>query len=72
MENRTSNLKPIDLTQTLKPYENKWVALTLDHKKILGVGKSLKEAKEKAIKKTKDFVLIKLPPFEVSYVPTNL
>lgn len=66
---RKYTLKPVDLSKKLKPYENKWVALSLDHKKILGVGNTLKEAKEKAEKKAKKYVFLKLPPFNVSYVP---
>lgn len=41
-------------------YEGKWVALSLNHKKVLGAGMSLKEAKEKAEKKSKEYVFIKL------------
>ncbi|MEO0087215.1 MAG: DUF5678 domain-containing protein [candidate division WOR-3 bacterium] len=62
-------LKPIDLSKKLKRYENKWVALSLDNKKILGAGDALKEAKEKAERKNKDYILIKLPSFKVSYIP---
>ena len=61
-------LKSIDLSKKLKPYENKWVALSLDHKKVLGTGDTLKQAKTKAEKKNQKFVFIKLPPFNVSYV----
>lgn len=62
-------LKSIDLSKKLKAYENKWVALSLDHKKILGAGNTLKEVKTKAEKKSKKFLFIKLPPFNVSYIP---
>lgn len=64
------NLQPINLSGKLRPYEGKWVALSLDHKKVLGVGKSLKEAKQKAEKRSKKYIFIKLPPFRVSYVPS--
>jgi len=63
-------LKPIDLSRKLRRYENKWVALSLDHKKVLGVGRTLKEAKLKAEKKSRKYIFIKLPPFRVSYVPS--
>lgn len=63
-------VKFIDLSKKLKPYENKWVALSLDHKRILGVGDSLKEAREKAKKKSKRYIFLKLPPFNVSYIPS--
>lgn len=36
MGNKVQNLEPVDLTQNLKPHENKWVALSLDHKKNSG------------------------------------
>jgi hypothetical protein len=62
-------LNLIDVSKILKPYENKWVALSLDHKKVLGVGNSLKSAKEKAEKKAKKYVFIKLPSFDVNFVP---
>jgi len=63
-------LKPVDLSKKLRPYENKWVALSLDHKKVLGVGETLREAKVKAEKKSKKYIFIKLPPFRVSYIPS--
>lgn len=64
-------LKPIDLSRLLLPYENKWVALSEDHKKILGAGKSLKEAEEKAEKRNKKYIFLKVPPFDISYVPAT-
>jgi len=63
-------LRSYNLSKKLKPYEGKWVALSLDHKKVLGVGETLKEAKEKAEKKSKKYIFIKLPPFKVSYIPS--
>jgi hypothetical protein len=62
-------MKPIDLTKKLKPYEGKWITLSPDYKKVLGVGDTLKEAKKKTEKRTKNYIFIKLPPFNVSYVP---
>lgn len=62
-------MKPVNLSKKLKPYEGKWVTLSLDYKEVLGAGDTLKEAKEKAEKKTKKYIFIKLPPFNVSYVP---
>ena len=62
--------KNYDLRQLLKPYENKWVALSLDHSKVLGAGNTLHEAKKAAEKKGEKYVFLKTPPFDVSYVPT--
>jgi hypothetical protein len=70
MKNKIFYLKPIDLSEKLRPFEGKWVALSLDHKKILGVGETLKEAKENAEKKAKEYIFIKLPPFDVKYIPS--
>jgi len=59
-----------DLRRLLKAHENKWVALSLDYSKVLGAGDTLRAAKKEAEKKTKKYVFLKLPPFDVSYVPT--
>ena len=65
------SLKAIDLTKILLPYENKWVALSEDSKKVLGAGKTLEEAEKKAKKKSEKYVFLKVPPFNVSYVPAT-
>lgn len=70
MKKEKTILAPIDLSEKLRQYENKWVALSLDHKTVLGAGNTLKEAKEAAEKKNQDYIFIKLPPFDVSFVPS--
>lgn len=65
------SLKPIDLSKKLLPYENKWVALSEDKKQVLGSGKTLKEAEKQAEKKSKRYIFLKVPPFDLSYVPTS-
>ncbi len=67
---KNSNSKSTNLVQRLRPYENKWVALSLDHREVLGTGKNLQEAKQKAEKKNKEYVFIKLPSFDVNYIPS--
>lgn len=64
-------LKPIDLTRILLHYENKWVALSQDQKEVLGAGKTLKEAEQKAEKTKKKYLFLKVPPFDISYVPSS-
>ena len=64
-------LKPIDLSKKLLPYENKWVALSEDQRRVLGSGKTLKEAEKQAKKKGKRYIFLKVPPFNLSYVPTS-
>lgn len=68
---KNHNPKPIDLSKKLKPYENQWVAVSLDHKKILGAGKTLKETEHQAKKTGKGYLFLKVLPFNISYVPTN-
>ena len=64
-------MKPIDLTKLLLPYENKWVALSEDNKKVLGAGKTLEEVRKQVEKTKKRFLFLKVPPFDVSYVPAT-
>lgn len=64
-------MKPIDLSKKLLPYENKWVALSQDQKEVLGSGKTLKEAEREAEKTNKKYLFLKVPPFNISYVPSG-
>lgn len=64
-------LKTIDLSKLLLPYENKWIALSLNYKQVLGAGKTLAEAKKRADQKNKKYRFLKVPPFNVSYVPAS-
>lgn len=68
---KNNNLHPIDFTKLLLPYENKWVALSEDQKEVLGSGSSLKEAENEAEKKSKKYIFLKVPPFNMSYVPAS-
>ncbi len=65
------SLKPIDLSKILLPFENKWVALSENYKKILASGKTLKEVTKKVNKSGEKGILLKVPPFDVSFVPTT-
>ena len=62
-------MKPIDLSKILLPYEDKWVALSEDNKKVLGVGDTLEQARKQAEKTNKKYIFLKVPPFNLSYVP---
>lgn len=64
----TNPMKAIDLSQILKPYENQWVALSIDYKKVLGAGNSLVEVEKQAKKKAKRFIFHKVLPFS-TYIP---
>lgn len=61
-----------DLSKILKPHENKWVALSYDYERVLGVGDTIQEAKRKAQATREPFIFIKLPPYQVSYVPAMI
>ena len=71
MENEIQNLESTNLSEKLKPYENKWVALSLDHKKVLGAGESLKETKKAADRTGEKYLFLKVLPFDLSYVPAS-
>jgi len=40
-------MEAIDLSKILRPYEEKWVALTKDYKKVIASGKTLKQVRDK-------------------------
>lgn len=63
-------LKPIDLSKILLPFENKWVALSADQKEVLGSGETLKEAEKEAKKTKRKYLFLKVPPFNIAYVPS--
>ncbi|PJC28968.1 hypothetical protein CO053_01785 [Candidatus Shapirobacteria bacterium CG_4_9_14_0_2_um_filter_40_11] len=66
-------LKPVDLSKKLRAYENKWVALSFDYRKIFSSGKTLEEAIEKLKRKSReDVVFLKVLPFDMAYVPSNV
>jgi len=59
-----------DLSKILKPFENKWVALTVDNQKVVASGGTLSEVALKI--KKKKVVFMKVFPFNVSYAPIIL
>lgn len=58
-------MKPIDLSELLANYENKWVVLSEDGKKVIASGDTVEEI-EKSIPKGRVF---KVPRFDAAYVP---
>lgn len=62
--------KNYDFRKLLKPFENQWVALTVDNKKVVSSGKTLMDASVKA--KGKEVVFMKVLPFDSAYAPTSL
>jgi len=41
-------MRPIDLTQVIKEYTSGWIALSPDYKKVVGHGRTIKSAVDKA------------------------
>lgn len=67
------NAKNYNLIKILKPYENKWVALSPDHKKVVSSGDTLSDTAKKIKKYHKDeVVFFRVLPFNASYAPTIL
>jgi len=62
--------KNYDLRELLKPYANKWVALSRDQRKVLASGKTLQEVATKT--KEQDTVLMKVFPSDAFYVPSTI
>lgn len=61
------------ISNPLLNYENKWVALTTDRKKVLAAGDTIPEL-EKKVKgvSSKKFVFTWVPPFDVRLAPYNV
>lgn len=62
-------LKSKDLSKILEPYSNEWVALSEDEERVVGHGKTVKEAIEKAkAKGVNSPVVTKVPTEYGNYV----
>lgn len=60
----------IAIKNILTPYENKWVALSSDRKKVVTAGNTIKEVDRKLKKmKNKTAILSRVLPFDKSYSP---
>lgn len=63
-------MKTRDLTKILKGYENRWVAITSDYRKVVGSGKTLKAAQREALRQGfKEPILTKVFSFSQGYIP---
>ncbi|MFH1956350.1 MAG: DUF5678 domain-containing protein [Patescibacteria group bacterium] len=67
---RKETQKNYDLRKILRPFENKWVALTPDNKKVIASGDTLNETASKVEKK--DVIFMKVLTFRASYAPLIL
>lgn len=62
----------IDLSEILRPYENKWVAITKDYREVIASGQTLREAVEEAKKKNTSPIYTYVGSFKTGYIPTNI
>ncbi len=66
-------IKAPDLKGILKPFENKWVALSPDEQTVISSGDTLSEAEANLNEKEKhEVVFFKVIPFSVGVAPTTL
>ncbi len=61
-------IKKMD-SKLLKPYENKWVALSNNKKKVVASGKTLSEVFNKIKRGKNEYMFTKVLPFEMNYAP---
>lgn len=66
-------VKAPDFRSILKPYEDKWVALSPDRKNVISSGETLLDA-EKNLGKTDlgKVAFMKVPSFDKAFVPTGI
>ena len=62
--------KNYELRKLLKPYANKWVALSRDHRNVIAKGNELKEVISKV--QSKDVIFLKVFPIDSFYMPKNI
>ena len=61
-------MSPVDLAPLVKDYQSKWVALSEDQTKVLGVGESAQAAAQDAESKGEpDYTLFYVRPFDLLY-----
>ena len=62
-----------DLTDLLKPYSSGWVAVSRDHRRVVGAGETLQEAHDQALEQGEgDPVFVKVIPPDKGYLPIAL
>ena len=69
----TKTVKNYNLIELLKPYTNRWVALSPDYKKVVSSGSTLDNTAKKIKKYHKNEVIFfRVLPFNANYAPTIL
>jgi hypothetical protein len=62
--------KKPDLTEVIKPYEDKWVALSADQTKVVSSGDTLKEVEAHLDpQQISEVIFMRVPPFDKLFIP---
>lgn len=61
----------VNLSRVLRPYENQWVALSLDWKEVVAAGETFSAAKAAADRTRRPVRFMRVLPFDVAYAPTS-
>ena len=70
---KEKSIKAPHLNVILKPFENKWVALSPDETQVVSSGDTLLEAESKLSEKERhEAVFFKVVPFNVGVAPATL
>ena len=73
MNKKPTNAKPIDLSKVLQSFDNKWVALSPDYKRVVASGDTLIDADAQVPEEQrKKVVFYKVPPADAYYIPSFL
>lgn len=72
-KNKEQIIEIADLSKVFKPYENKWVALSPDRKKVVASGETLRETAAKVDSKIREKVAFsKVLPLGANLAPSIL
>ena len=62
--------KKIDLSEVIKPYEDKWVALSSDQTTVVSSGDTLKEVESRLDPhQLSEVIFMRVPPFDKLFIP---
>ena len=71
-KNKEQIIEIMDLSNALKPYENKWVALSPDRKSVVASGDTLGDAASKVdIKIRNEVAFSKVLPLGTNFAPST-
>lgn len=62
-------IKTLNFSKILKPYENKWIALSADRKQVVANGETLNAVIKKTGQNRDKLSFTKVLPFGINYAP---